>query len=91
MPTLKMNEPIKNTVPYKFSLGESVIYIDLQTGKPGRGEIVAVSTYTDNRQQAVNYTLKSSFGMVGNVPQTVIFRTRDEALNWAIEIANSLE
>lgn len=93
MPVLNMNteKPI-NVIPYKYSFGESVIYIDLQTGTAKQGEVVAVSTYNDGRNKAINYTLRNNQNvMVGNVPETVMFRTRDEVLNWAIDIANSLE
>lgn len=91
MPVLKMNEQIQNVIPYKFSLGENVIYIDPQNGKAERGTIVAVQTYNDKYNKTVNYTLQHpKKGMIGNIPETVIFRTRDEALNWAITIANSI-
>ena len=80
-----------NTVGYKYSLGGEVIFIDLQTNVCRRGEVKAVSVYHDELNNATSYTLLTDKGQaVGNVPESIIFRSRDELLNWAIDITNKV-
>lgn len=76
----------ENTISYKYPLGEHVIFINLQTGEVDEGDVVAVSMYHDKNNNAVNYTLATERGCVQNVPQTIMFKNRDEILNWAINI-----
>lgn len=80
-----------NTVGYKYSLGDEVIFIDLQTNVCRHGEVKAVSIYHDELNNATSYTLLTDKGQaVGNVPESIIFRSRDELLNWAIDITNKV-
>ena len=80
-----------NTVGYKYSLGDEVIFIDLQTNVCRRGEVKAVSVYHDELNSATSYTLLTDKGQaVGNVPESIIFTSRDELLNWAIDITNKV-
>lgn len=80
-----------NTVNYKYALGDKVIFIDLQTNVCRRGEVKAVSVYHDELNSATNYTLLTDKGQaVGNVPESIIFTSRDELLNWAIDITNKV-
>lgn len=80
-----------NTVNYKYALGDKVIFIDLQTNVCRRGEVKAVSVYHDELNNATNYTLLTDKGQaVGNVPESIIFTSRDELLNWAIDITNKV-
>ena len=80
-----------NTVGYKYSLGDEVIFIDLQTNVCRRGEVKAVSVYHDELNSATSYTLLTDKGQaVGNVPESIIFKSRDELLNWAIDITNKV-
>ena len=80
-----------NTVGYKYSLGDKVLFIDLQTNVCRHGEIKAVSIYHDELINARSYTLLTDKGQaVGNVPESIIFRSRDELLNWAIDITNKV-
>ena len=80
-----------NTVKYKYSLGDKVLFIDLQTNVCRHGEVKAVSIYHDELNNATSYTLLTDKGQaVGNVPESIIFNSRDELLNWAIEITNNV-
>lgn len=80
-----------NTVGYKYSLGDEVIFIDLQTNVCRHGEVKAVSIYHDELNNATSYTLLTDKGQaIGNVPESIIFRSRDELLNWAIDITNKV-
>ena len=80
-----------NTVNYKYSLGDEVLFIDLQTNVCRRGEVKAVSIYHDELNNATSYTLLTDKGQaIGNVPESIIFRSRDELLNWAIDITNKV-
>ena len=80
-----------NTVGYKYSLGDEVIFIDLQTNVCRHGEVKAVSIYYDELNNATSYTLLTDKGQaVGNVPESIIFTSRDELLNWAIDITNKV-
>lgn len=80
-----------NTVGYKYSLGDEVLFIDLQTNVCRHGEVKAVSIYHDELNNATSYTLLTDKGQaIGNVPENIIFRSRDELLNWAIDITNKV-
>lgn len=80
-----------NTVKYKYSLGDKVLFIDLQTNVCRHGEVKAVSIYHDELNNARSYTLLTDQGQaVGNVPENIIFKSRDELLNWAIDITNKV-
>lgn len=80
-----------NTVNYKYALGDKVLFIDLQTNKCRYGEVKAVSVYHDELNNATSYTLLTDKGhAVGNVPESIIFNSRDELLNWAIDITNNV-
>lgn len=80
-----------NTVKYKYSLGDKVLFIDLQTNVCRHGEIKAVSIYHDELNNARSYTLLTDKGQaIGNVPESIIFKSRDELLNWAIDITNKV-
>ena len=80
-----------NTVKYKYSLGDKVLFIDLQTNVCRHGEVKAVSIYHDELNNARSYTLLTDQGQaVGNVPESIIFKSRDELLNWAIDITNKV-
>ena len=81
----------RNTVEYKYALGDEVIFIDLQTNVCRRGEVKAVSVYHDELNSATSYTLLTDKEQaIGNVPESIIFRSRDELLNWAIDITNKV-
>ena len=80
-----------NIVGYKYSLGDEVLFIDLQTNVCRHGEVKAVSVYHDELNSATSYTLLTDKGQaVGNVPESIIFTSRDELLNWAIDITNKV-
>ena len=80
-----------NTINYKYALGDKVIFIDLQTNVCRHGEVKAVSIYHDELNNATSYTLLTDEGQaVGNVPESIIFTSRDELLNWAIDITNKV-
>jgi hypothetical protein len=80
-----------NTVGYKYSLGDEVIFIDLQTNVCRHGEVKAVSIYHDELNNATSYTLLTDKEQaIGNVPESIIFTSRDELLNWAIDITNKV-
>lgn len=80
-----------NTVKYKYALGDKVLFIDLQTNKCSYGEVKAVSIYHDKLNNATSYTLLTDKGQaVGNVPESIMFNSRDELLNWAIDITNDV-
>ena len=80
-----------NTVGYKYSLGDKVLFIDLQTNVCRHGEVKAVSIYHDELNNATSYTLLTDKGQaIGNVPESIIFTSRDELLNWAIDITNKV-
>ena len=80
-----------NTVGYKYSLGDEVLFIDLQTNVCRHGEVKAVSIYHDELNNATSYTHLTDKGQaIGNVPESIIFRSRDELLNWAIDITNKV-
>lgn len=98
MPLLKLwhmqvdinNKKPTESIPYKFRLGEQVIFINLQNGTVEKGQVYAVSAYHDQANNAVNYTLATPNGAVGNVPETVMFRSRDEVLDWAIQVTQNV-
>lgn len=80
-----------NTVNYKYALGDKVLFIDLQTNVCRHGEVKAVSVYHDELNSATTYTLLTDKGQaVCNVPESIIFTSRDELLNWAIDITNKV-
>lgn len=80
-----------NTINYKYALGDKVLFIDLQTNVCRHGEVKAVSIYHDELNNATSYTLLTDKGQaVGNVPETIMFNSRDELLNWAIDITNNV-
>lgn len=84
------NKRPTESIPYKFRLGEEVLFINLQNGTVERGQVYAVSAYHDQVNNAVNYTLATKQSAVGNVPETVIFRSRDEVLDWAIQVTQNV-
>ena len=85
----KSNKP--NIIKYKYALGDKVLFIDLQTNVCRHGEVKAVSIYHDELNSATSYTLLTDKGQaVGNVPVIIIFTSRDELLNWAIDITNKV-
>lgn len=80
-----------NIVKYKYTLGDKVLFIDLQNNKCRYGEVKAVSVYHDKLNNATSYTLLTDEGQaVGNVPENIMFNNRDELLNWAIDITNNV-
>ena len=80
-----------NIVKHKYALGDKVLFIDIQTNVCRHGEVKAVSIYHDELNNATSYTLLTDKGQaIGNVPESIIFRSRDELLNWAIDITNKV-
>lgn len=80
-----------NIIKCKYALGDKVLFIDLQTNKCRYGEVKAVSVYHDELNNYTNYTLLTDKGQaVGHVPESIMFNSRDELLNWAIDITNNV-
>lgn len=80
-----------NIIKYKYALGDKVLFIDLQTNKCRYGEVKAVSIYHDELNSATSYMILTDKGQaVGNVPESIIFNSRDELLNWTIDITNNV-
>lgn len=74
-----------------YKVGEEVIFFSHVSGEFVKGFIGNISTYTDNNQNAINYTimLDEQRG-VPNIPQALVFSSFKEANDWIREVQEKL-
>lgn len=69
-------------VPY-YKVGDEVLAFSHISGKFFVGTISAVTSYADNNQSVVNYTIMiDETKGVPNVPEALVFDNKDDAREW---------
>lgn len=71
------------TQPSKFGIGDKTTFLNLVTGKFASGTIESINNYKNEVSQETTYRFKldEEHG-VQNVPECLVFATRDEAIKW---------
>lgn len=69
-------------VPY-YKVGDEVLAFSYISGKFFVGNISAVTSYADNNQSIVNYTIMIDENkVVPNVPEDLVFDNKEDAREW---------
>ena len=69
-------------VPH-YKVGDEVLAFSHISGKFFVGTISAITSYADNNQSAVNYTIMIDEAKgVPNVPEELVFDNKDDAKDW---------
>ena len=69
-------------VPH-YKVGDEVLAFSYISGKFFVGTISAVTSYADNNQSVVNYTIMIDENKgVPNVPEELVFDNKDDAKDW---------
>lgn len=69
-------------VPH-YKVGDEVLAFSYISGKFFVGNISAVTSYADNNQSVVNYTIMiDETKGVPNVPEALVFDNKDDAREW---------
>ena len=69
-------------VPH-YKVGDEVLAFSYISGKFFVGTISAVTSYADNNQSVVNYTIMiDETKGVPNVPEALVFDNKDDAKDW---------
>lgn len=69
-------------VPY-YKVGDEVLAFSYISGKFFIGNISAVTSYADNNQSIVNYTIMIDENKgVPNVPEALVFDNKEDAREW---------
>lgn len=77
-------------VPH-YKVGDEVLAFSYISGKFFVGTIGAVTSYADNNQSVVNYTIMiDETKAVPNVPEELVFDNKDDAKNWVTSLGMML-
>ena len=77
-------------VPH-YKIGDEVLAFSHISGKFFVGTISAITSYADNNQSVVNYTIMiDETKGVPNVPEALVFDNKDDAKEWINELAKDL-
>ena len=77
-------------VPH-YKVGDEVLAFSHISGKFFVGTISAVTSYADNNQSVVNYTIMiDETKGVPNVPEELVFDNKDDAYEWTVGLQNEL-
>ena len=69
-------------VPH-YKIGDEVLAFSYISGKFFVGNISAITSYADNNQSVVNYTIMIDKNKgVPNVPEALVFDNKDDAKEW---------
>lgn len=71
------------TKPSKFGIGDKTTFLNLATGKFASGTVECINNYKNESFQETTYRFKldEEHG-VQNVPERLVFSTRNEAIEW---------
>lgn len=73
-------------VPH-YKVGDEVLAFSHISGKFFVGTISAVTSYADNNQSVVNYTIMiDETKGVPNVPEALVFDNKDDAKDWVTSL-----
>ena len=77
-------------VPH-YEVGDEVLAFSYISGKFFVGTISAVTSYADNNQSVVNYTIMiDETKGVPNVPEALVFDNKDDAKEWVTSLGMML-
>ena len=77
-------------VPH-YKVGDEVLAFSYISGKFFVGTISAITSYADNNQSVVNYTIMiDETKGVPNVPEELIFDNKDDAKEWVTSLGMML-
>lgn len=77
-------------VPH-YKVGDEVLAFSYISGIFFVGTISAVTSYADNNQSVVNYTIMiDETKGVPNVPEELVFDNKDDAYEWTVRLQNEL-
>lgn len=77
-------------VPH-YKVGDEVLAFSHISGKFFTGIISAVTSYADNNQSVVNYTIMiDETKGVPNVPEELVFDNKDDAYAWTKQLQKEL-
>ena len=77
-------------VPH-YKVGDEVLAFSYISGKFFTGIISAVTSYADNNQSVVNYTIMiDETKGVPNVPEALVFDNKDDAREWVTSLGMML-
>lgn len=77
-------------VPH-YKVGDEILAFSHISGKFFTGIISAVTSYADNNQSVVNYTIMiDETKGVPNVPEELVFDNKDDAYEWTKQLQNEL-
>lgn len=77
-------------VPH-YKVGDEVLAFSHISGEFFVGTISAVTSYADNNQSVVNYTIMiDETKGVPNVPEELVFDNKDDAYEWTVRLQNEL-
>lgn len=69
--------------PSKFGIGDKTTFLNLVTGKFASGTIESINNYKNETSQETTYRFKLNEDHgVQNVPECLVFSTRNEAIEW---------
>ena len=77
-------------VPH-YKVGDEVLAFSHISGTFFTGIISAITSYADNNQSVVNYTIMiDETKGVPNVPEELVFDNKDDAYEWTKQLQNEL-
>ena len=77
-------------VPH-YKIGDEVLAFSYISGKFFIGTISAITSYADNNQSVVNYTIMiDETKGVPNVPEELVFDNKDDAKDWVTSLGMML-
>lgn len=77
-------------VPH-YKVGDEVLTFSHISGKFFVGTVSAVTSYADNNQSVVNYTIMiDETKGVPNVPEALVFDNKDDAREWVMSLGMML-
>lgn len=77
-------------VPH-YKVGDEVLAFSYISGTFFVGTISAVTSYADNNQSVVNYTIMiDETKGVPNVPEELVFDNKDDAYEWTVRLQKEL-
>ena len=77
-------------VPH-YKIGDEVLAFSYISGKFFVGTISAVTSYADNNQSVVNYTIMiDESNGVPNVPEALVFDNKEDAKEWVTSLGMML-
>lgn len=78
-------------VPH-YKVGDEVLAFSYISGKFFVGAISEITSYADNKQSIVNYTIMiDETKGVPNVPEELVFYNKDDAKNWVTSLGMMLD